>query len=54
MDGVVRSECDEMELQGVDGVAASRAVKSHCTAVSLTVNGQISLSHCYTRKSHCK
>ena len=29
----------------------SRAVKSHCTAVSLTVNDQISL---YTRKSHCK
>ena len=28
-----------------------RAVKSHCTAVSLTLNGQ---PHCYTRKSHCK
>ena len=31
-----------------------RTVKSHCTAVSLTLNGQISQSHCYTRKSHCK
>ena len=26
-----------------------RAVKSHCTTVSLTVNDRISLSHCYTR-----
>ena len=32
-----------------DGSGGSR---SHCTAVSLTGNYQISLSHCCTRKSH--
>ena len=37
-----------------EGRGQCRAVKSHYTAVSLTVNDQISQSHCYTRKSHCK